>query len=643
MENPRKEPRGVTLRTLIISVVLIVMNCYWILGTEVVYGIGWFTILSLFVNVTFSLFLLSLLNLPLRKLKEKFALSSAELMTVYVMLSIATSLFGVSMMQILIPLMGYAFWYATPENDWAALFLRYLPRWLVVDNKSVLRGYYEGNSTSLYTVVNVKAWLAPAMVWLSFILVLMFVMLCINVIMRKQWTENEKLPYPIIQLPLEMSSSTSGLFTNKLMWIGFAIAGGLDLIHGLHFLYPVIPSPRVRYELAPFFTEKPWNAIGWMPIHFYPFAIGLAYFMPLDLSFSVWFFYLFWKAQLVFRSVVGWRTPTGAFLGDQSAGAWIGIGILALLMARKHLFKVLKKIFGIKSALDDEREEEKRSEPMGYRTAALGIVGGMIFMALFGYKAGMSIWVILLFFAIYFILSIAIDRMRAELGPPVHDLYYAGPDRLIAEIYGTKRLGPTNLTIFSLLYWLTRSYECHPMPHQLEGFRIAQKTGISQKRLSFAMMFAVAIGAMTFFWMFLHLLYKHGAVLCHTQGLAWESFNRLQQWLSHPKGMNSMVMREFVFGLIFTFFLMIMKRRFLWWQFHPVGYAITGSWTMSWMWFSIFISWVAKQVILRYGGLKSYRSAVPFFLGLILGQYVVGSLWNILGVLLGMPVYRFFV
>ena len=273
LSEKRTQSPSVTLRSLIIGVILIVVNCYWVIGMEVVYGLGWVTIFSLFVNVAFSLFLLGLLNLPLRKLKERFALSSAELMTIYVMLSIATALFGVSMMQILIPLMGYAFWYATPENEWAALFLRYLPRWLVVDDKSVLRGYYEGNST-LYTVVNVKAWLAPAMVWLSFILVLMFVMLCINVIMRKQWTENEKLPYPIIQLPLEMSSSTSGLFTNKLMWIGFAIAGGLDLIHGLHFLYPVIPSPRVRYELAPLFTEKPWNAIGWLPVHFYPFAIG---------------------------------------------------------------------------------------------------------------------------------------------------------------------------------------------------------------------------------------------------------------------------------------------------------------------------------------------------------------------------------
>jgi len=641
MSSP--ESRGVTSRAVVIGIVLMFANCYWIIGMEVVLGLGWVTIFSLFMNVVFSLFVLSLLNLPLRKFKEKLALSPAELMTVYVILSIATSLFSVSMMQILIPIMGYAFWHATPENDWAALFWRYLPSWLVVDNESVLRGYYEGES-SLYSARIVRAWLVPALIWTSFIVVLMFMMLCINAIMRKQWTENEKLTYPVIQLPLEMTSNQSRLFSSRSMWIGFALAGGLDLVRGLHFLYPAVPAPKIGYDFAPLFTTKPWSAIGWTPVYFYPFVVGLAYFMPLDLSFSVWFFYLFWKFQAVFRVALGWQPVSGA-LGlpsDQSAGAWIGIGIGTLLLARKHLWEVLKGVLSTVSNPDDRADEEKRSEPMSYRTAILGLIGGMVFMAVFGYKAGMSVWVIWLFFFIYFILSISISKMRAELGPPVHDLYYAGPDRLIAEMYGTKRLGSANLAGFSLLFWLTRSYEHHPMPHQLEGFRIAQRTGMSPKRLSFAMMLAAGIASLAFFWMFLHFLYKHGSVLCHTHYLAWESYNRLHQWLYNPKGMNIEMVKEFSFGLVFTFFLMIMTRRFLWWHFHPVGYATAGTWTMSWMWFSVLISWLAKRLLLSYGGLRIYRRAVPFFAGLILGQYVVASIWTILGVIFSMPVYRFF-
>ena len=166
-------------------------------------------------------------------------------------------------------------------------------------------------------------WLKPALFWTGFILVLYFTMICVVTIIRKRWMEEEKLSYPIIQLPMEMAVNSARFYRNKMMWLGFAIAAGLDVIHGLHRFYSFIPDFNTRYNLGPLFTEKPWNAIGWMPVCFYPFVIGLSYFMPLDLSFSTWFFYLFWKAQLVARSALGLKRLSGPYLGDQSAGAWL--------------------------------------------------------------------------------------------------------------------------------------------------------------------------------------------------------------------------------------------------------------------------------------------------------------------------------
>ena len=37
---------------------------------------------------------------------------------------------------------------------------------------------------------------------------------------------------------------------------------------------------------------------------------------------------------------------------------------------------------------------------------------------------------------------------------------------------------------------------------------------------------------------------------------------------------------------------------------------------------AIFLAWSAKTVILRFGGLDLYRRAAPFFIGLILGQWI---------------------
>ncbi|MCH8293569.1 hypothetical protein IH992_21010 [Candidatus Poribacteria bacterium] len=45
-----------------------------------------------------------------------------------------------------------------------------------------------------------------------------------------------------------------------------------------------------------------------------------------------------------------------------------------------------------------------------------------------------------------------------------------------------------------------------------------------------------------------------------------------------------------------------MRFRFLWWTLHPAGFALTGStWTVGWLWFSIFISWFGTA-----GGVSRY-------------------------------------
>ena len=639
--NHRSDPSsksGVTLRAILIGILLIPVNAYWVTKSEVVWAFTHATTLSIFFNVIFILFLLSLLNLLLTRTAPHLALSYGELLTIYVILCIATTLLGHDMLQILIPLMTYPFRFATPENEWRELFWGYLPRWLMVDEPDVMRGYYEGES-SLYDLYILKSWFRPLLFWTGFILVLYFTMICLLTFIRRRWTEEEKLSYPVIQLPLEMTLNSSRFFRNSAMWIGFAISSSLDLIHGLHRLYPFIPDFRTKYNLAPLFTEKPWNAIGWMPVCFYPFVIGLAYFMPLDLSFSTWFFYLFWKAQLVVRSALGLGRMSGPYLGDQSAGAWIGIGALSIWLSRRSIFKALRSAFG------GDRGDELR-EPLTYKVALIGSVLGIGILCLFSWWMGMSVWVAISFFVIYFVIVIAATRMRAELGPPTHDLYYEGPDRILASLIGTRRLGPGNLSAFTLYFWITRDYRCHPMPHQLEGFKIAERAGLGNRRLVWVMMAATLLGAWATFWAILHFFYAYGAasrVRGYSLGLAWEAYVRLQNWLNYPSGPDGSMLRQMGFGLGLTVFLMVMRRRFLGFPFHPVGYAVAGSWTMSWMWFSIFLSWLIKYALLRGGGLKLYRKGVPFFMGLMLGQFVSGSLWSIFGTIADRPVYGFFV
>lgn len=629
---------GVTPRALIVALLLMVPNSYFVVGAEVLWEQGLPTRIALFYSVVFIMFIVTLLNVPLEKFLPKAALTRAELLFIYIMLSLGASLTSTDMLQGLMVTMGHPFWFATPENDWKNLFGQYIPKWLAIEDMHVLKGFYRGDST-LYIAKHIKVWMSRALIWSSFTIVLVFTLLCINVILRKQWVEREKLTYPIIQLPLEMTRGYS-FFKNKLLWLGFILAGGIDVLNGLSHLYPIIPSVPVKsLNIAPFFTEKPWNAIGWTLISFYPFLIGFSYLVPLDLCFSIWFFFVFWKAERIIGSVAGLEhLPQFPYVTEQSFGAYMGLCIFAIWTARKYVSSVLKKAFFRMSPLDDSKE------PMRYRWALLGLASGMIFLVLFSYIAGMSLWVAITFFAIYFMVSITIVRMRAEVGPPEHSFDSTAPGIAMISMFGSRYLGKRNLVMFSFYFWFTRTYRGHPAPHQLEGFKIANVTGIDVKKLLLFMMLFMVFATFIAMWMLLHFSYNRGAtsqIHGWYTGFSRYTFSLLDRWVNHPMSTDRTAVGFMGIGLIFTLFLQIMRMRFFFMPFHAVGYALAGSLYMNWVWFPFLLGWLIKGSILKFGGLRAYRQMLPFFLGLILGEYIVGSIWNIIGIAVDYPMYKF--
>jgi hypothetical protein len=73
--------------------------------------------------------------------------------------------------------------------------------------------------------------------------------------------------------------------------------------------------------------------------------------------------------------------------------------------------------------------------------------------------------------------------------------------------------------------------------------------------------------------------------------------------------------------------LTMMRQQVMWWPFHPLGFALGGIWMMDELWATILGTWLIKSVIMRYGGVKAFQRARPFFLGLILGQFATNGLW----------------
>ncbi|MDE0013239.1 MAG: hypothetical protein OXU36_18995 [Candidatus Poribacteria bacterium] len=628
---PSSKPSSpVSWRSIAIGIILIPINCYWITYIELVQYSAQPTIVSLIFTVVFNVLVLIGFNQVFKRFLPQVALSQGELLVIYVMLSVASATAGHSMMEILVSTLGHAFWFATPENDWKDLFWRYIPEWLVVADKSVLSGYYEGDST-LHTKRHLLGWLTPVLNWFAFLFVMLFVMVCITVIVRRPWTEDEKLAYPIIQLPARMTSD--GFFTNRLMWIAFGLVAAFDIINGLHHVFPAIPSIYEKaYRFR--FTEKPFSAMGWLRLGIYPFVLGIGFLIPLDLLFSSWFFFWVWKMQQIIGSVMGLEGTGYPYVNYQGFGAYMGIFLIAVWRSRKHLQNILRARVGPKSTPD---------EPMSPRMVVFALVSGVAFLTFFCLRAGMSLWAILVFFGLYFAFSTAVSRMRAELGSPMHDLHYTGPERVMVAALGTRKLGPTNLSMFSFFWFFTRTFDSHPMPHQLEGFKLASTSGIRSRFMLFAILAALFVGILSQFWALISVPYRLGAV--HEMSrvpiiYGSEPWTQLQKWLTNPLAPDYWALGFTGIGLLFALFLMLMRMKFFWFPFHPAAYAtVCGSWAVNYIWFSLGIVWVLKLVLLKYGGRNAHRKAMPFFLGLILGQFTVGSLWTILGMVFNIPTY----
>ncbi len=107
--------------------------------------------------------------------------------------------------------------------------------------------------------------------------------------------------------------------------------------------------------------------------------------------------------------------------------------------------------------------------------------------------------------------------------------------------------------------------------------------------------------------------------------------------MTGPTIMNWQAPTFFAAGVIVTLFLSYMRAAFFWWPFHPLGYALSISWTMSVFWFSCFVAWLIKGLILRYGGMTLYIRARPWFLGMVLGEFGMAVVWTLVSALTDSP------
>jgi len=238
----------------------------------------------------------------------------------------------------------------------------------------------------------------------------------------------------------------------------------------------------------------------------------------------------------------------------------------------------------------------------------------------------------------------AATRTRAESG----NAWLFGPNvdvyQVMTTTFGTAGFRAQDLTILAYMRAPlgNNDLRCISMPHQLDGFKMGQELRANLRQLTVAMITAVALGFVVSFVMALMIWYQFGA---GAKAEPWRTsmgrmpFDALADALKTPVKADVNGTIAVVFGLLFTIVLSFLRMQLTWFPFHPVGYAIAHTFTMQWTWLPFFIAWVIKWVVLHFGGMRLYRQSLPFFFGLILGDFLNGGFWTLIGCLTDISVY----
>ncbi len=560
----------------------------------------------------------------------------------------------------LIPIIVAPTYYQSPENEWSTTFFHHIPDWFAPMDAKAARLFFEGTPSQTFWVPW-EFWIKPIAAWSVFALGLFLAMTCVCVLLRRQWIEREQLGFPLVQLPIEMLGAENqnrvipAFFRSRAVWIGIALPALIHSWNGLHFHFPIFPRISLSHGLSQYLTEKPWHVVRPLPAIIYFSAIGFVYLLPTDLAFSLWFFYLLYHAEAVvmtqFGLPLGQRIyVTHEFAAYQMAGGFLFFALVILWRARRHLTDMIRLAFqpagGQASSPSDTAAispTATTNEPMSPRAAWLGLLIGIGIMTAWSVIAGVSFIVSLTVICLFLIIMIVMTRLVYEGGMLFIQSTFR-PTDLIRPFTGTRPLGAASLTILAYQEMVFMfDVRSSMMPSVMDAFKLVDNKRLSQRYFLIPVGVCVVLSMVLSSIVVLYIIYRYGGTNLGGWfffGAPHRAFRRFMSMLLDPQDPNQYNILMMGIGAIVTVSLAALRTRFLWWALHPIGFVMVPSWPMILMWCSVLIGWLCKWVVLRFAGIGLYRRCGPFFLGLVLGEFLTGGLWLIVDFLAGKPGYR---
>jgi len=511
---------------------------------------------------------------------------------------------------------------------------------------------WEGLSFIFAGSVPWRAWLqGPLAWWGGYIFFLLTATFAFCLIMRRQWIHNERFPLPMTHLPISLAGADEELrengenfWKNPALWAGFAVMlcwalGKAGSAYGLG-LGDLAFTINIKSYLSDAMWGNTWNNVDFRFSGLF-FALGL--FMELNVLLSLVLGFLLYRLQFWLGESQGLSVDKDFPYGQsQLTGSLLGYGALILLLARKHLGRVLAMAW---------RGQSESGEPVSPRTSVLMLAGSLGGIALLSAWAGFSP-VAMSGFSICFLLALLVAmKFRAECGMPSGALFYketSGPILAFLLVLGggLAVFDPATAIVVALVsgIFLNHSVLALVPGLQMEWTELGHRMGIRASHLAAAVVLAVLGGILIGGWIHLSNAYASGAdsfpVPGHYNGLrgmmkpvndllsqANDTVLRGDEAAVPTPGWRQPEAVAMGFGALVASGLALLRQWFAGFWFHPLGFLAGPSHMLHEAWGSLLLAWLVRFVVLKLGGASAVRHRLfPFAVGCLVAIASVSTI-----------------
>jgi hypothetical protein len=590
-------------------------------------------------------------------------LGRGELLAIYAVWAVVAGLPGRGMLMFLLPNITAQLYYERAAR--AALFGLWVPPRLVPGRLDAVRALYEGLPEG---GVDWGTWVGPLLWWSALYMALWLVPLGFSLLLGPAWAREERLAFPAAEIPLAITEDADrsplgglprrgGLWRSLAFWIGVGVpvlVHGINALHAMNPLLPGLPLADVNLDAA--LADPPWSALRPLRLSLFPSLVGILYLAPVDLLFSLWFFFVLGRLLRVVGELGGLTEPGAPFGASifpyteaQGAGAFLAMALWLLWIGRRPLLE------SVRGVVTRDAGEAARC-----RWGWLALLTGGAGLLLWARGVGWSLPFAAAFFGLLLANALVLARLVAE-GGMLWPLGPIGPEATLLTFTGSAHLAPATLTIAALQFQHGRDPRGWLAPHFFQGQRLCEaweseahergrrpSTAPGAAGLAGLWLAALLLALAVTLPLGLAVITRHGGLGLGGAGrwaftrFANEPFARLAAWLQEPTEPNVAGAAAFGVGAVVTLALAVARVQFSWWPFHPLGYALSGTpeqLLYAQMAPSFLLAWLFKQVTLRWGGLPLYRALRPAAIGLVLGDFVMGALGTVSTALTGISAY----